>query len=147
MKNYSKDEIELMSYDDIAYIILSENKKKMQIQPLFKKICTIQKLDDQIFQNHIGDFFELLSTDKRFIMLPKGFWDIRDRHIDKVVVDVDDEEELLDEEIEDTLDEEPENEEEKEDLFKDYDETEDEVDDEFSDLVVVDDEEEIDPLS
>lgn len=37
LKNLSKVELEAMSYDDIAYQILVEGKKKMKINDLFKK--------------------------------------------------------------------------------------------------------------
>ena len=35
--NISKEELEQMSYDDVAYLILKSKKKKMNIQDLFKQ--------------------------------------------------------------------------------------------------------------
>ena len=107
-------ELETMNYDDIAYIILNEEKEKMKINELFKKVCDALKLPESVFEEKIADFFELLTTDKRFIMLEDGYWDLREHHNPKVVVDDEDEEETIldenDEEMMDELEEEEENE-------------------------------------
>ena len=96
--NISKEELEQMSYDDVAYVILKTNKKKMKIQDLFKGVIDTMELPSSDFDNHIMDFFELLSTDKRFLMLEKGFWDLKENHKTNVIID---EEEDLEEDIKD----------------------------------------------
>lgn len=106
LKDISKEELESMNYDDIAFIILSEQKKKMKIQDLFKKICKALGLSDDEFEAQIGDFFEIMSTDKRFTMLDNGYWDLRINHSQKLVLDEDEDEEEI--EIEDEEEEEPE---------------------------------------
>ena len=130
LKDYTKEELELMGYDDIAYIILEETKKKMKINDLFKKIC-----DALDFVNQIADFFEILTTDKKFIMLENGYWDLRTRHSEEFVIE-DEEEEFEEEQLE-----EPEEEEEQteDDTYYDEDEVDDE-DDDLKDLVVIDEE-------
>lgn len=134
-KNLSKEELENMSYDDLAYMLLKENGKKMKIQTLFKKECALLNLDEKVFEDKIADFFELLSTDKRFIMLNNGYWDLRTNHSPKVVVIDEDDEEV-------TLETEEENdEEEKEDVFYDSDDETDDGDDDLKELVVIDEEE------
>ena len=132
-KKLSKEELENMSYDDLAYLILKENGKKMKIQTLFKKECALLNLDEKIFEDKIADFFELLSTDKRFIMLNNGYWDLRTNHSPKVVV-IDDEEEIV-------VEAEEEVEEEKEETFYDSEEETDEGDDDLKELVIIDEEE------
>lgn len=134
LKDISKEELELMSYDDLAYLILQDANKKMKINELFQKVCKILNLSDREFEERIADFFEILTTDKRFTMLADGFWDLKDKHSEKVVIDEDDDEVLV-EESEDEV------EEEENDSF--YDEEEDESDDEdLKDLVVIDEDEE-----
>ena len=136
-------ELEAMNYDDIAYIILNEEKEKMKINELFKKVCDALKLPESVFEEKIADFFELLTTDKRFIMLEDGYWDLREHHNPKVVVDDEDEEETILDENEDEMEDELEEEEENEDdIFYDTDVDDDLPDDDLEDLVVIDMDEE-----
>lgn len=141
LKDLKLEELELMSYDDIAHMILKENGKKMKIQTLFKKVCNLLNLSEIEFESKIADFFELLSTDKRFIMLPQGYWDLRINHTQKIIIEDDDEDIVID-----TVEEEPE--EESEDaIFYESDSDDDDSDDELQDLVVIDPtEEEVDDL-
>lgn len=141
LKSVNEEEIETMSYDDLAYVILKEKNKKMKTGDLFKAICDLQNLSESVYEDTIADFFTLLATEKRFIQLDKGYWDLRENHQAKIDLDEveDDEEEEMEEEIyEDTL--------ESDDMY--IDETketdDDEVDDEYKDLVVVDEENEMD---
>lgn len=138
LSNIPKEELEAMNYDDIAYIILNEEKTKMKINELFQKVCDALELPENAFEEKIADFFELLTTDKRFIMLEDGFWDLREHHNPKVVVDDEEDEETLisdaDEEAEDELIED----ENEEDIFYDTDADDDLPDDELEDLVVID---------
>lgn len=140
LKSITDEEIETMSYDDLAYIILKEKNKKMKTGDLFKTICELQNLSESVYEDTIADFFTLLATEKRFIQLDKGYWDLRENHQAKIELDeVDDEEDELTEEdtYEETLD--------TDDMY--IDETketdDDEVDDEYKDLVVVDEENEL----
>ena len=134
LKDISKEELELMSYDDLAYLILQDANKRMKINELFQKVCKILNLSDREFEERIADFFEILTTDKRFTMLADGFWDLKDKHSEKVVIDEDDDEVFV-EESEEEVDEE------ENDSF--YDEEEEESDDEdLKDLVVIDEDEE-----
>lgn len=128
-----KDELELMGYDDIALLVLQESGKKMKLNDIFKKVCNLLELPDSILEEHLVDFFELMSTNKKFIMLENGYWDLQTRHKLDVVIEEDDEEddEIPEEEIEE--------ENEEEDIFYDNDdETEDVEEDELADLVVID---------
>lgn len=138
LNDIPKEELETMNYDDIAYIILNEEKTKMKINELFKKVCDALELPENTFEEKIADFFELLTTDKRFIMLEDGYWDLREHHNPKVVVDDEEDDETLindtDEENEDNLIEE----ENEEDIFYDTDTDDDLPDDELEDLVVID---------
>src|SRR5574344_1182576 len=91
IKDLSKEELESMGYDDIAYQILAENGAKLTLPELFKEICDLLELSEDEYTNKIGDFFQMLSTDHRFIMLEKGFWDLKNRHQTKVIIESDDE--------------------------------------------------------
>ena len=136
LKNIPKEELELMSYDDIAYIILSETKKKMKINELFKKICDALELSEEEYINHLPDFFEILSTDKKFVMLENGSWDLRTRHSEKLVIEDDDDD--FEEEQEENTEEQEEN----ENYFDDDEEDDDSDTDDLKDLIVIDEEEE-----
>ena len=139
LKKMKKDELELLSNKDIAYMILEENNKKMNTADLFKKIIKLLELPDSVFESKIADFYTALSTDKRFILLDNGKWDLRNNHTsDKVIKISDDEEDDEDEEIENDKQEEIE-----EDSFddtenEDYD---DETNEELKDLAVIDEDE------
>lgn len=137
LKSISEEQIETMSYDDIAYVILKEKGKKMKLLDLFNEVIDQLKLKKEEAENHLADFFSLLSTEKRFIQLEGGYWDLRENHTAKIeLTDLDDEEDLTDEI------EEERNEEIEEDMY--IDETkesdDDEAEDEYKDLVVIDDE-------
>lgn len=136
--NISKEELDQMSYDDVAYVILKNKNDKMKIQDLFKGVIETMQLPASDFDAHIVDFFELLSTDKRFLMLEQGYWDLKENHKANVIIDdeedieedLKDEEEIKEEDIEEEINYEDE-------LIDD-----DTAEDEFKDLVVIDDNDE-----
>jgi len=140
LSDISKDELETMNYDDIAYIILNENKKPQKINTLFKTVCDCLELSETEYESKIADFFELLTTDKRFIMLEDGSWDLKELHNPEVIIDDEDDEETIlidsEETSEDTAPEE------EEDIFYDADNEDDLPDDDLEDLVVIDVDEE-----
>ena len=131
-------ELETMNYDDIAYIILKDEKQKMKINELFKKVCDALKLPEELFEEKIADFFELLTTDKRFIMLQDGYWDLKEFHNPKVVVDDEEDDLITNEEIEEQDDDLVEEQEDEDDIFYDTDTDDDLPDDDLEDLVVID---------
>ena len=142
-KTIKKEDLETMPFDDIAYIILKEKDKKMKTTDIFRIICDELELGDKAFEDQIGDFFALLATEKRFIQLSKGYWDLRENHTAEIrIKEIEDELEddiVLEEQID-------EDEEEKSDYYDEIDDMEDdEEEDDLKDLVVVDDmEDEID---
>ena len=137
LKQIPKEELELMSYDDIALLILQESGKKMKLRDIFAKVCAVLELPEETVDEELMDFFEQMSINKKFIMLDKGYWDLQSRHkLDIVFDDEEDEEELIDDE-DNTSDD---NMEDEDDIFYDKDdETDDVAEDDLSDLVVVDD--------
>lgn len=133
----SKEELEVMSYNDIANLMLNE-EGKLNTAVLFKKIIDLLELSNSTYESKIGDFYTSMSNDKRFILLEDGSWDLRKNHKSNVV---------LDDELDDYDDEE------QDDLYDDYDSYEEddlndlESDDDISDitedyknLVIVDEE-------
>lgn len=129
----SKEELESKSYDDIAYMILESTGEKIKITDLFKEICDLLGLSNEEYEAKIADFFQVLSTDHRFITLEKGFWDLKSRHQAKIIMEDDDED------IDTGLDNEEEEPEEEEDIYYDEDEPTDDDDDDLQGLVVVSD--------
>mgnify|MGYP003301809210 CR=1 FL=1 len=105
------------------------------------EVIKIMNLGDNAFEEHLADFFELLSTDKRFIMLEKGYWDLRINHSTKMILDTDEDDEEIIEEVEEETTETEENEEINydEDIVDD-----DDAEDDLKDLVILDENEEND---
>ena len=142
LKGMKKEELELLSNKDIAYMIIEESKKKLNTADLFKKIIKLLGLPESTFDKKIADFYTALSTDKRFILLDNGKWDLRSNHTSDKVIKVADEDEEDDEE---GIEEEDQIEEEEieEDSFDDTDESDydDDTNEELKDLVVIDEDE------
>lgn len=138
-KQLKKEELELMSYNDIAFMILKEEPRQMTLD-LFTKIVELLELPKKTIENKIGDFYTALTNDKRFILLEDGHWDLQQNH---KVKNLSTEEDLEDfeEEQEDYDDEEAL---EKEDELYDNEESDDDITDiteEYKNLVIVDEEE------
>ena len=138
-----KEELELLSNKDIAELILQNSKRTLNTADLFRKIMKLLELPESTFEAKIADFYTSLATDKRFILLANGKWDLRTNHTsDKVIkVIADDEEEEEDEEEkeeEDSLSDEDE-----EDNYDDTEEEEydEETNEELKDLVIIDEDE------
>ena len=111
LNNMTIEELELMSYEDIAYVLLKENKKSINTPTIFKKICELLNLSDEEYASKIGEFYTSLTTDKRFLLLENAEWDLRDNHSVEIVMDDEEEieeeteEEEIEEEIEEDIDE------------------------------------------
>lgn len=139
LNKMTKEELELLSNKDITNLILEENKKSLNTADLFKKIIELLDLPAKTFETKIADYYTALSTDKRFILLEDGTWDLRSRHTsDKVVkvTDEDDDEDM--EEIKEENDSDAD-----EDSYDDSDDEDysDDTNDELKDLVVIDEDE------
>lgn len=139
LSKMNKEDLELLSNKDITNLILEESKTSMNTAELFKEIIRLLELPDSVFETKIGDYYTALSTDKRFILLDDGKWDLRSRHTSDKVAKI----------IEEDEEEESENEPEKEEIEEidedNYDDTEEEYDEdaneELKDLVVIDEDE------
>lgn len=141
LKDISKEELETMGYDEIAYLVLENNKKKMKLFDLFKKVCEVLDLPDETVEERITDFFELLSINKKFVLLKNGFWDLSTNHVQDIVVE--DEEDSDPSELEDDnedLEEIIEDEEDSDNFYNDLDD-DDDNDDDLKDLVIIDEDE------
>ncbi len=143
LKDIPKEELETMGYDEIAYLVLENNHKKMKIIDLFKKVCEVLELPEETVEDRIADFFELLSINKKFVLLPNGFWDLATNHVQDIVIEDDDEDEASSEIEEDEDDNIEEENEEDDDIFYDNDVDDDEDEDDLKDLVIIDEEEDI----
>ena len=108
----------------------------MKITDIFKCICELQNLSENAFEEQIGDFFTLLSTEKRFVQLDKGYWDLRENHSIKLETEEDDEEIL-----EETSLEENENNLEEPYIDETKEIDDDDIEDDYKDLVILDENE------
>lgn len=142
LKKMKKEDLELLSNKDIAKLILEDSKKTLNTADLFKKIIKLLELPENTFEAKIADFYTALATDKRFILLDNGKWDLRSNHTSdkliKVREDDEDEEDEEDEEIEEKPEEEIE-----EDSFDDTEDSDydEDANEELKDLVVIDEDE------
>ena len=138
LKALKKEDLELLSNKDITNLILEEEGAQ-NTAALFEKIIKLLELPKSTFDQKIGDFYTSLTTDKRFILLEDGSWDLRSRHTSDKIVKIVDEEEEEDQE-------ENQSEEEEDDEISDYDsiDNDDDIDDtneDLKDLVVLDEDE------
>lgn len=137
--NMKKEDLELLSHKDITNLLLEE-KGGQNTADLFRKIIELLELPSSTFDNKIGDYFTSLTTDKRFIMLNDGNWDLQSRHQAVKLSDLEEDDEEL-EEVENT------NFDEEDDENIDYEEGIDDDsasfddEDDLSDLVVLDEDE------
>lgn len=144
IRKKDKLDLELMSYTDIAYELIKEEKKQINTPNLFKEVCNLLELSEEEFEAKIGEFFTALTTDKRFILIDSVNWDLKENHVVKVVID-DGEEETVEDIEEDEKDDDIVDDEEKEEIEEDdySDEALDDldVDDEMSDLTIMNEDE------
>ena len=128
----TEEEKETLSYADVAYLILQSGKRKQKIQDLFKKVIKLLDLDESVFEENIGTFFEQIITDKRFIILDNGYCDLKINHSTKVIVEDDDEDYEIIPEDEDF------EEENEEDNYDEDATADDDAEDDLQDLVILD---------
>ena len=136
-----KEDLELLSYKEITSLILEENGA-MNTLELFTKIVELLELPKSTIEKKIGDYYTTLTTDKNFLLLDDGKWDLRKNHTSDKVVKAqeqdDDEEEEDEEEVDNKVDL-MEEEEDFDNQISDEDEFDD-GDDDLKDLVVLDEE-------
>ena len=138
-----KEELELISNKDIAAMILEDSKRNLNTAELFKKIIKLLELPESTFEAKIADFYTALATDKRFILLENGKWDLRSNHTsDKVVkLSTDDDDDDEDEETEEDKIEDIQDNEDNYDDTDDDSDYDDDTNEELKDLVVIDEDE------
>ena len=137
LSKMKKDDIELLSYTNIAKLYLEENKTTMTTADLFKEICKLLELSDSEYQDKISDFFQSLTTSKEFILLNDGKWDLKSNHKVKIVMD--DLQEEKDEDDEDiSLDDE---ELAEEDEYNSIDDEEEYAEEDLADLTILNEDE------
>ena len=133
LNKMAKQDLELLSYMDLAKLIIKEEKKPLNTLIIFKKICELLELSYEENEDKIGDFYTSLTTDKRFIFLEDGTWDLKDNHKVNVVLDEEDEEENEEEApevIEPEID--------YETIEEGVDEDDEDVEDEIAELSIID---------
>ena len=71
LKNIPKEELELLSYTDLAYTIIKDNQKPMNTPSIFKIICDLLEYSNEEYSNKIGDFYTSLTTDKKPLIIAR----------------------------------------------------------------------------
>ena len=139
LNNIPKNELELLSYKEIAKMYLEENKVTKNTADLFKEVCKLLDLSEQEYVDKIADFFESLTTSKEFILLEDGTWDLKSNH--KVKVSIEDLEDDTAEETESNSDDLEADEQETNDIdsIDDDNYLDDDTDDDLADLTIIDD--------
>lgn len=107
----AKADAELYSYDKLTEMILKE-KTPLNTLELFTMIVDKLELGDEYLDDKLGDYYTLLSSDKKFIM-DDGLWDLRERKkSDQIKQIVEEEEDFeLEEDFEELIEEDEEDEE------------------------------------
>jgi len=138
LSKMTKEELELLSYTNIAKLYLEENKKTMNTAELFKEVCKLLELSEGEYQDKIADFFQSLTTSKEFILLEDGKWDLKTNH--KVKIDID---ELYEEkeEDDDEFEVEEDDEHDEEDDYNSIDDEDEYAEDDLSDLTILNEDE------
>ena len=138
-KSESTERIEILA-DEIEAHLKDEVVTKSTAD-LFSKICDVLELSKSTFENKIGDFYTALTTDKRFLLLEDGNWDLKSNHSVKKL-NLDDAYDEEDEEIEEpNEDVEEDFDDTEKDIYDDVTEDDDDITDEYKDLVIVDEDE------
>ena len=138
LSKMTKEELEQLSYTNIAKLYLEENKTTMNTADLFRQVCTLLELSESEYQAKIADFFQSLTTSKEFILLADGKWDLKSKH--KVKIDMDElYEDKDDEEDFDDIIEDEETDEEAE--FNSIDDEEEYAEEDLSDLTILNEDE------
>ncbi len=139
LTDMTKEELSLLTYVEIAYRYLKENKVTLKIPDLFRKVCDLLGFNDTQYTSKIGDFYTSVTMDKRFIVLDNNEWDLRENHsVEMVIEDEDDAEDTSEEE---EIEEENQEDEESLDSVDDQVDQDLDEDDDLDDLTIIDDEE------
>lgn len=148
LKQYSKEDLQEMSFIEIAYELLEGNKQPISFKEIMDEIKSILGLSEDEVKSRIAQFYTDLNIDGRFLALGENRWGLRvwypvDQIEDEVVAPVKpkkkkakkvvEEEEELVSDFEDL--------EEDELDFDDIDEFEEDEDDSDDDLLADDDDE------
>lgn len=135
VRKMPKEELELLSYADIAYELLKKDKKAKTTPVLFGEVCKLLEISEDNMIDMIGDFYTTLTTDKRFMLTEDASWDLKEFNKVSTIIDEEEEDEEDAEEQEDASIPEDESEDE---LVEDLDEYDDSDDiDDLEDLEIV----------
>lgn len=139
IRKMEKDDLELLSFADIAYEIIKQDKEPKTTIILFKEICSLLDMSDKEYEALVADFFTSLTTDKRFILLNSINWDLKENHVVNIIVDE------SEEDYDDTI-EEIDSPEESKVSEEDYDLDEDGIDDLGSEETIDDEDDKHDDI-
>ncbi len=100
----SKEELEQMSYTQLSKKILEECGPLNTLE-IFSKICELLGLNKDTLTDKIGDYYTSLNTDKSFILLDNGNWDLQEKHPASISLEEEEDDPALEEEEEAEMEE------------------------------------------
>ena len=139
LSKMKKEDLELLSNKDITYKLIEEGGKPESTADLFRKIIKLLDLPESTFENKIADYYTALSTDKRFVLLSDGKWDLREHHTSDSLKTDDDDLDEEDEEVEEKEENDMEEDTDEDDYSDSDDNPYDDSQEDLKDLVVIDD--------
>lgn len=104
LSEMSKEELEQMSYTQLSKKILEEGVPLNTLE-IFTKICELLNLNKDTIADKIGDYYTSLTTDKSFILLDSGKWDLQEKHPATISLEEEEEDPALEEEEEEAMEE------------------------------------------
>ena len=139
LSKMKKEDLELLSYTNIAKLYLDEYKVTMTTAELFKEVCNLLDLGERVYQDKIADFFQSLTTSKEFVLLDDGKWDLKNNHKGKKI-DIDELYEEHEDEEEKDYSSEDEEETDENDEYNSIDDEDEYAEEDLEDLTIINEE-------
>lgn len=77
LKTYPKEEIQELSFVEIAYLILKEEKKPLPFSQVLEIAMGYKDLTDEELQDKLAQFYTDLNVDGRFVCIGDNQWGLK----------------------------------------------------------------------
>ncbi|WP_147535009.1 DNA-directed RNA polymerase subunit delta [Bacillus marasmi] len=144
LQQYSKEQLQEMSFIEVAYELLAERKQAVTFQEIMDEIKSVLNLNDEQVKSKIAQFYTDLNIDGRFLCLGENRWGLRvwypvDQVEEEIITPVKTKKKKAKKVVEDDFDDFDEVEEDEDLGFDDIDELDDDDDILDEDLEIDDD--------
>lgn len=78
IKDYTKEMVDEKSFIDMAYTLLNEKGKTMNLYDIIDEFKALGDYDYDEIENRVVQFYTDLNTDGRFLNIGENQWGIRD---------------------------------------------------------------------